>query len=45
MGTKYGLGRSLEFPRDLSRIFPLEIFQKVKIDRVGFQGFTQLFII
>ena len=43
--TKQGLGISLEFSRNLLRIFPLEIFQKVKTDRNGFQGFTQIIII
>ena len=43
--TKQGLGTTLEFSRNLLRIFPLEIFQKVKTDIIGFQGFTQLSII
>ena len=45
VGTKYGLGIALEYSRILLRIFPLEIFQKVKTDRNGFHGFTQIIII
>ena len=43
MGTKYVLGIPLEYSRALLRIFPLEIFQKLRIGTKVLRDFAHCF--